>query len=172
MGDTADRTALEFFGTVKDGVGRFSKQLVVPGRESLPTSIRDWPEALYPGTLNVQVSSYPDSYLDRFGSADVRHLDSRAWRPEIELPFDAIVGNTLPPTAKNPDRGRAQVWRASLQRADSGDGALCWVLRRIGSGLHQVLEIVSDRRLREVLGIQSGDPVTLLVEGEWADGEV
>jgi len=46
---------LEFMGTVRSNEGRFSREMVIPGRGGLVLSPADWPEVLVPGTLNIAV---------------------------------------------------------------------------------------------------------------------
>ena len=159
---------LVFQGIVARGAEKFGEELVVPGSADLPVAIEDWPENLEPGTLNVKIKDYPPSFLEAFGSnADVKHLDTRRFEPEVELPYDAIENNTLPPTPDFPDKGRAQIWRAKLGSGGNSEGQLCWVLRRIGSGYANVLECVAGVHLRTTLGVENGDVVSLAMEGTW-----
>jgi CTP-dependent riboflavin kinase len=160
---------LRFKGVVRTGIGRFSVELTLPRRSRLSVPIRDWPEALQPGTLNVRIDEdgFPSEFLKHFAQANVRKLDSRRFVPEAELRWDEIAGNTLPPLPDKPDRGNAQVWRAHLRNLDSGIEKLCWVVRRIGSGLSRDLELVAGERLRDSLGLKDGMPVEVEMEGSW-----
>jgi hypothetical protein len=161
-------STLRFKGTVRPGIGKFSKELTLPGRAALSKPIRDWPEAPQPGTLNVRIEGgFPSEFIERLGRADIRLLDSRQFVPEAELNWAEIGGNTLPPLSNRPDRGNAQVWRATLRNVTTGEQSLCWALRRIGSGLSVDLELVAASRLRYELGLLDGTPVEIDLEGSW-----
>jgi len=82
---------LQFVGKVIKGCGKFS-ELIVPGKADLPVKIRDWPDKIEPGTLNVHIkdSDFPQKYIDEFHSTGTACLDTRRFQPEAELPFDAI----------------------------------------------------------------------------------
>lgn len=161
---------LHFEGHVADGAHKFAEQLVIPGAALLPVPIEGWPEKLWPGTLNFRIApnGFPRDYLTRFRSASVKHLDSRQFIPLAQLSASLIIGNTLPPTKDEPERGIAQIWRATITVA-SGPATQCWVLRRIGSGYSTVLETVAERALRAVLNAPKGvaTPARLSLEGEW-----
>lgn len=140
----------------------------MPGKAILSTPIRDWPEMLQAGTLNVRVEGgFPADFIRNLGRADVRLLDSRRFTPEAELKWTEIRGNTLPPQPGQPDRGNAQVWRATLRNVNTGTACPCWAVRRIGSGLSLDLELVAGENLRDRLGLPDGTPVELELEGEW-----
>lgn len=140
----------------------------MPGASRISVPIQDWPEVLAPGTLNIRITSFPEEYLAVFGGPSVRHLDSRRFLPEAELAFEEIEGNTLPPNPSRPDRGRAQIWRANLHKVSSGGERLCWVLRRIGSGLKDDLECVAGESFRAALSLANGDEVVLRMKGAWS----
>jgi hypothetical protein len=110
---------------------------------------------------------FPAEFLKVFGQPDVRFLDSRRFSPEAELKWTEIGGNTLPPQPGHPDRGNAQVWRATLRNLTAGGECLCWVLRRIGSGLSVDLELVAGEKLRDRLALSDGSPVEINLEGSW-----
>ena len=124
-------SALRFRGVVRKGVGRFAKELTLPGKSKLSKLIRDWPETLQPGTLNIRVGGFPAEFVENLGRPDIRLLDSRRFSPEAELDWKEIRGNTLRPRAGQPDRGNAQLWRGTLTNLTTGATRL---LRRIGSG--------------------------------------
>jgi hypothetical protein len=161
---------LRFKGVVRAGIGKFSKQLILPKRSSLSREIRDWPDVPQPGTLNVRVKDgFPAEFLEAFGQSNVQLLDSRRFAPEAELNWQEIGGNTLPPQPHRPDRGNAQVWRATLRNLTTGAECLCWALRRIGSGLSVDFELVAGEKLRDKLALADGAPVEIDLYGEWID---
>ena len=139
----------------------------MPSASKVSAEIRDWPESVQPGTLNIRLSSFPDEYLAAFGALSVQALDTRIFRPEAELPWKEIQNNTLSPTQNAPDRGNAQIWRATLKADRTGSERQCWVLRRIGSGLTRNLELVAGEHLRSEPALEDGDEVTLTLEGVW-----
>lgn len=158
---------LTFHGVVTDGIGRFGNDMIVPGVSSISSPIRDWPDVLHPGTFNVLVRALPPEYLERIGP-NVAALDHRKFLPEAELGWAEIERNTLTPTRARPDRGNAQIWRATIKVEQTGRHAQCWVLRRIGSGYRDKFECVAAVRLRDELAVVSGDRVRLEMEGRWA----
>lgn len=66
-----------------------------------------------------------------------------------------LGNNQLRPTATDSRRGTAQVWRASLDV--NGQRIGCWVLRRYGSALVDVLELLSDKHLRQTYGLADNE---------------
>lgn len=158
---------LEFRGVVRKGEGLFSKQLEILGSAEIKAPPTDWPERIEPGTLNVRIVSFPPEFTQRFGANDLRLLDERLFTPEVELPHHVIRNNTLPPTTALPDRGNAQVWRATLESEKNGKKRQCWVLRRIGSGMSGDLECVAGEHLRSTMGLSNDDSVVVTVEGVW-----
>jgi hypothetical protein len=163
-------STLRFKGVVRKGVGKFAKELTLPGRSKLSKPIRDWPEIPHPGTLNVRVEGgFPTEFVETFGRPDVRLLDSRRFSPEAELKWSEIGGNTLPPQPGRPDRGNAQVWRATVCNSNTGATSLCWALRRIGSALSMDFELIAGEKLRDRLALMDGTPVELALEGEWIE---
>jgi hypothetical protein len=160
---------VRFVGVVVKGCGKFSVQLRLPTKDQLSVAIRDWPAIAAAGTLNVHVepSGFPLEYLANFKEPSFRHLDSRRFAPEAELPWADIGNNTLPPLPERPDRGRAQVWRASITNLRTKDLRICWMLRRMGSGLRSQLELVAHENLRAALTLLDGSPVEVTIEGAW-----
>ncbi len=166
---------LRFLGCIVRGTRQFAITLVIPGSDEIPSKIRDWPDRIYPGSLNIRVEApgFPAKYIEIFGSASVNHLDTRRFLPEAEIPHDAIGNNALRPTAMDPDRGNAQIWRADLTIIDSGMEMQCWVLRRIGSEVGigskvgNVIECVSGKCLWNAMSLNEGDRVELELQGRW-----
>jgi hypothetical protein len=144
-------------------------ELILPKRHELSVPIRNWPENPAPGTLNVRVQqvAFPSKFLEVFGEASFLRLDSKRFSPEAELPWTDIKNNTLPPLPDAPDRGNAQVWRSTLRSVRTGRERHCWVLRRIGSGLWQELELVAGENLRTALDLDDDSPVKVEMEGRW-----
>jgi hypothetical protein len=156
---------LEFSGVVRSNQGAFSQAMVIPGRKSLVLAPDDWPEKLAPGTLNIAIQDggYPNN-LDELGKGDgLKKLDEGNFRPELAIPPWRIVGNTLQPTHDEPLRGSAQVWRAKLEVASTGEFAACWFLRRLGSDIVSQIELVSDEHLRPRMNLCDGKVVKVTV---------
>lgn len=158
---------LMFEGVVSRGRGEHST-LVVPGRGALSGAPADWPEQLYPGSLNVRVIRYPPQLAEHGLLNAVSTFDQGHFVPEIEIPQAQFGNNRLAPTAREPRRGNGQAWRARLEVPCEGLVVNCWLLRRIGSAVGEQLEFVADRRLRD-LGLVEGTHVRASVLGSWRD---
>ncbi|HKI17144.1 MAG TPA: hypothetical protein VKA15_04665 [Isosphaeraceae bacterium] len=156
---------LEFIGSVRSNQGAFSQEMVIPGRQSLVLAPDDWPATLTPGTLNIAIhdDGFPIDF-EQLGKGDgLKKLDERNFRPELAIPPWRIVGNTLQPTPDEPVLGSAQVWRAELEVASTGEVATCWMLRRLGSDIVSQIELVSDEHLRRRLNLCDGMVVKVTV---------
>jgi len=167
-----DWDRLRFIGKVIKGAGKFSEEIILPGNADIPGLIRDWPDKMQPGTLNVlmETSGFPSRYIEEFGDTETRHLDSRRFKAEVELPHYKIGNNTLSPKiGERPDKGNAQIWRANLTKIESGASVQCWVLRRICSKMPYRLECVAGMKLRDILSLreEDNDSVELVIEGRW-----
>jgi hypothetical protein len=150
---------LTFRGRVTPGIGLFSLQIVVPGRAQLGADAPpDWPALLSPGTLNVRVSSngWPDAIDQR---RQIEQVDNGEFRPALVIPHQRIENNTLGPREGHPLCGTGQAWRAEFSIRDQK--ASCWILRRIGSGYRDVIELVSDSNLRAKYSLTDDDSVLL-----------
>ena len=156
---------LEFSGAVRSNQGAFSQQMVIPGRKSLVLVPEDWPAKLAPGTLNIAIQDdgFPNDWDQLGKGAGLRKLDEGNFRPELAIPPWRIMGNTLQPTPDDPLRGSAQVWRAELEVASSGEVATCWMLRRLGSDIVSQIELVSDEHLRRRLNLSDGMDVRVTI---------
>lgn len=158
-----DQCELSFEGQIAGGVGKYA-ELHFPGTEELPEAPDDWPASLYPGSLNMVVSEegYPAGFVaPEMGGNGVRDLDSGEFAPAFVIPGGLIGGNRLL-TPNDPKRGSAQVWRATVRVARDAHAYDCWVVRRIGSRVGKglvgnVLEMMSDKRLRTELGVGGPD---------------
>src|SRR6516164_917977 len=104
---------LEFRGKVASGVGRYST-LSIPGRSKLNQAPSDWPESLFPGSLNVCVDAYPLGPAGRTLLTRVKELDRGRFAPTFEIRREDIGNNQLGPRPDLPRCGDAQVWRAEL----------------------------------------------------------
>lgn len=157
---------LAFEGIVVNGQGDHSK-LFVPGRSLLSGASEDWPETLQPGSLNVRIGAYPLAWRERGLAATVKVLDTDVFPPEFLIPQDRMQSNQLIPTPSSPRRGIGQVWRATLNA--NGGYVDCWVLRRVDSGLRDVLELVAGYAIRPALGLERTQdwPATVTLYGHW-----
>ncbi len=147
------------------GVGQHFT-LLVPGRSALSSAPVDWPEALYPGSLNVRIDEYPDGFRQHGLTNRVIELDRGWFAPEFEILRGQFGNNRLEPRPGVPRGGDAQVWRATLSLPGTGTRQECWVLRRFGSQVGEQLEFVAGRRLRGA-GIEEGTRVRALLQGTW-----
>lgn len=161
-------TKITFRGTVASGIGRYAT-LSIPGRSRLDGAPPDWPEALYPGSLNIRVSAYPSDSEGHALINRVEELDQGRFAPTFEIPRQSISNNQLGPRPGLPRGGDAQVWRAELLIESDGRVICCWVLRRFGSTVGEQLELVADRRLRDE-GLPDGCRVGVVLEGTWLNG--
>lgn len=160
-------TEIVFGGVVSSGI-RCHATLYVPGRAELRAAPVDWPERLYPGSLNVSLDQYPADFVSRGLRNRVSELDQARFLPEFEILRDEFRNNKLGPRPGVPRGGDAQVWRAMLRPADPRAIVKCWALRRFGSQVGEQLEFVSDRRLRD-FGLDDGLRVEVALLGEWRD---
>lgn len=89
------------------------------------------------------------------------------FKPAFRISGAHIRGNTIMPNQDWPEKGDAQVWRSTLETNDPPRTIDCWMLRRLGSVLRSVIELVHHENLREAHGLRNGDQVTVVVyEGE------
>jgi len=129
-------TRLVFAGIVRPGVGR-QASLLVPGRGALPQAHADWPDCLYPGSLNVRIGRYPLESDGHPGIGQVEQLDAGRFAPAFEILREEFGNNLLHPLPDSPRRGDAQVWRAEIAVESDGRTVSCWALRRFGSAVGQ-----------------------------------
>ena len=83
----------------------------MPGRALLRLSPGDWPEALCPGSLNVQIDRYPKAFEDRGLKNRIAELDRSLFKPEFEIPRNLLGNNQLGPRTGSARRRRASVAR-------------------------------------------------------------
>jgi len=156
---------LEFIGRVHSNTGKFHKEMVIPGRESLSSAPIDWPDCLTPGTLNVGIDEdgFPLAFDQIGDSAGMNRFDEGQFKPAFVIASEEIAGNTLKPKAGHPRKGDAQVWRADLLNSSNGKKIRCWMLRRIGSGISSQIELVAEVNLRRELDLYDGTPVEVII---------
>lgn len=156
---------LEFIGEVRSNKGKFHKDMVVPGRESLSSAPDDWPTQLAPGTLNIGIEpeGFPADFDDIGTSKGVRRLDEGKFKPAFVIAQHEITGNTLKPKAGHPRRGTAQLLRAELRKLSTDETVKCCMLRRIGSKISSQIELVAEVPLRNALSLRDGAPVSVVI---------
>jgi CTP-dependent riboflavin kinase len=161
---------LKFAGKIVNGIGKHA-ELVIPGCNILPMAPADWPEQLYPGSLNLSVSQYPDEFTARGLQPSTKALDMAGFEPEFTIRQNLMLNNRLTATETMPNRGTAQVWRASLKVIDRE--VSCWVLRRFGSTLANQIELISPIGLRGELGLSHEQEWSAVVTmfGRWQNSE-
>lgn len=160
---------LRFKCRITSGHGMYS-ELTFPGREEFPDVPDDWPETLFPGSLNALVikNGYPTGFVaPEIGGDGVQVLDDGDFAPAFVIPGH-LIGKNMLLSSTDPRRGSAQVWRAEIRVHRNSQDHGCWVVRRIGSGVGKelvgnVLEVMSEKRLRDELGIgnQNGHRVSV-----------
>ena len=148
---------------MRDGVGRHV-ELHVPGRNEISQAPADWPVTLQKGSLNVRISpkGYP-SILRELGLPErVQSLDKRPFAPTFEIAQHEFGNNQLRAEPTMPNKGSAQVWRATL--TVGAHNHRCWVLRRYGSGVGEQLELLSDVHLRTTYKLTNGQQAAVTLE--------
>lgn len=147
-----------FRGTISSGLGKHS-ELVIPGKRELKNSPTDWPDRFASGSLNVQITEYPS--ILRSNRKNLKALDRGLVPPTLVIPQNAIKNNSLRRKIFKPSRGTGQAWRATLH--SHSRSMHVWVFRRIGSHMHDCLELISDKRIRENLDIRDQDEVRIVL---------
>lgn len=157
---------LRFKGRIIKGRGGHA-DLLVPGRDDVPDAPPDWPQELFPGSLNVLVTVYPTEFEARGLPKTVKVLDTAGFVPAFRIPQTGMLRNKLTPQPGAPDRGTGQVWRAEL--VVDNHRVSCWVLRRVGSGLGNELELVSGEGIRVTYGLHEECewPAEVRMFGSW-----
>jgi len=113
---------LELIGKVQANA---TPTLTIPGRDHLFLKPEDWPTQLAPGSVNIDVGSFPQGFAEIGEGDGLARLDAGKFRPALVIPQRKIVGSTLTPAADNPTRGFAEVWRADLHVIGTGQEATC-----------------------------------------------
>ncbi len=157
---------LRFLAKVCDGAGRFAEEIEIPSPVEGLTSVEGWPSGLVRGTFNIQVqgNSWPEIEGLDFRRAGVQCLDrSSVFSPALYLDHSFIPNNTLNPNNKGEFGGDLQFWRAELSIANGPENLRCYMLRRVGSGYRDKIELVSDVHFRREYQVESGREVSLVV---------
>jgi hypothetical protein len=156
-------SGLRFSGVIRDGVGRYV-ELHVPGRDEIPQAPADWPISLQKGSLNVQVTQdgYPLIFKQLGLPVSVTSLDQRPFPAAFEIAQHEFGNNQLRPNPNMPNRGAAQVWRATLSAGEKEYP--CWVLRRYGSRVGEQLELLSGVHMRKTYNLVNGQAVLVTLQ--------
>ncbi|HWT61422.1 MAG TPA: DUF120 domain-containing protein [Ochrobactrum sp.] len=147
-----------FRGKISSGLGKHS-ELVIPGKQELKDSPNDWPDRFVSGSLNVRITEFPS--ILQSTRKQLKALDRGLFPPTIVIPQNEIKNNSLRSKLFKPRRGTGQAWRATLHTHSRSTHV--WVFRRIGSHMHDCLELISDKRLRENLDIRDHDEVRVIL---------
>ena len=94
---------LEFIGKIRTDS---SPDLIIPGRDDLFLKPDDWPTHLAPGTVNIEISSFPEEFAEVGEGEGLTRLDQGKFRAALVIPQRKITGSTLiPDTGNHPTRG-------------------------------------------------------------------
>lgn len=158
---------LDFNGKIVTGCGRHS-DLGIPGKNMLPETPDDWPEKLYPGSLNIEIflEEVPEKINNLGPGRYIQKLDNSLFRPAIIIPQNLIINNSIGPKGPVWGRGDAQVWRTKVTVMNSGKVYDCWTLRRLDSAMWKHIELISDKYLRTVMRVADEDRVMVSIQGE------
>lgn len=158
---------LEFVGKIQTNT---STDLIIPGRDELFLKPDDWPTHLAPGTVNIEISSFPEGFAEIGDGEGLARLDQGKFRPDLVIPQRKIVGSILTPDADHPTRGFAEVWHAEVQLIATGQETTCWAMWIIGSDATQTIQLVAEDDLQSRLNLADGMPVKVTVweaESNW-----
>lgn len=152
-----------YHGTICEGQGDFSKDHTIEAKVLLED--KGWISTIEKGTMNIRIPieelSGPDKKkLDRSG---VKVFDlNESFPPHIYLNHQEIVGNTLSKRRKpNSQTGDGQFWRCLLKIEKTGDEIKTYMLRRVGSGYRDRIELIAEYNLRNKHNLVDGDRVML-----------
>ena len=155
---------LRFTGKVQGGRGGFRNKILLPDASRLYDG--GWIGELKQGTFNIRVQNlnlHTENEI-RFQEFGVRKLDLLdGFPPQVYLRWDVVPHNTITPSTDCPQAGDLQFWRAQLTCVGKTDRRRCYMLRRVNSGYHDTIELLSDVLFREEFGLVDGDPVDLRV---------
>ncbi len=155
------KNSLVFNCVVNSGMGMYS-ELEFPKHPL-------WPADMHAGSLNANIlpNGFPRA-LDKMGEGwGVQKLDNKKFSALFNIAQSDIGNNMLTPRADNPERGTAQIWGCTVTTADKSTEFNAWAVRRIGSAYSDVIEIMSDKHLRNTYGLENGTEITVkLHEGQ------
>jgi len=152
--------AIAFECVVADGIGMY-RDLGFPSREDCAALPKDWPDAMYRGSLNAHITAYPAN-LDLLGKgAGIQRLDNRIFAPSGIVPGHLIENNFLIPNERDPDRGDAQIWPCTVEHQNTSVIFNAWAVRRSGSAYRDVIELMSHHKLRDVFRLKNDDAITV-----------
>jgi hypothetical protein len=154
LGEHMDR--LVFKCQVTSGSGD-DRKLVFPTHKDIPKLPEDWPDKMVPGSLNALTMNTPSGMRSLGDGDDLQKLDNGKFSPAIVMPREAIINNNLGPCFNTPNGGVAQAWRARISVSATGKTVDVWAVRRISSGYRRVIELMSDKNLRQHLRLIDGD---------------
>lgn len=154
--DKNQRLHLQFKAVVQDGFGSYSR-LVFPGRSALlkrnKSGCNDWPEELCRGSLNCGITEFPAHFNRVAGKGyGIQKLDKGPFTPEFSIPGDMIKGNQL---------GVANVWKCVVKNDNTQEQFNAWHVRRVGACYLEIMELMSDKRMRDAYGLKTGTPLTV-----------
>lgn len=158
---------LEFIGTVQTDT---APQLTIPGRDELFLKPDDWPTQLAPGTVTIEVNTFPEGLTEIGEGEGLARLDKGKFRPALVIPQRKIIGSTLVPDTDHPTRGFAEVWNADLQVIGTGQESKCWAVWIIGSDAIRTIRLVAEEDLRSRLKLTDGTAVKVTIweeESNW-----
>ena len=153
--------SLVFNCVVSSGIGMYSEL-------EFPTHPL-WPAEMHAGSLNANI--LPEGFpkpLDKMGEGwGVQKLDNKKFSALFNIAQNDIGNNMLTPSKNNPERGTAQIWECTVSAANTSTEFNAWAVRRIGSAYSDVIEIMSDKHLRNEYGLENGTEITVkLHEGQ------
>jgi len=155
---------LEIKGTIRSGDGMQTNQ-PLPGKDTLPHAPSDWPKALCPGSLNIQLTGDRLSpVFRRLGPGySLYKLDNYIFKPAFIIGKGLLAINQ--PNAKGDalDRKDVLLWRAKVRVEKSGVVFPCWAFRRLG-WLRRIIEVVSEVNLRETYDLKDEDRLVLVMQ--------
>ncbi|GEM_PF-1418340 len=167
------RDELVFMAHVTDGMGMYS-ELTFPTRRELfnmqaagtPVAVKpdtQWLDTIQPGSLNATIArdGYPAA-LEALGQGyQVQKLDNGTFEPELVIPQNKIGRNMIKPSAHMPEKGAAQIWPCEVENLKTHEKFNAYAVRRIGSAYHDVIELMSDKKLRDAHKLETGTPIKL-----------
>ncbi|MGB9153234.1 MAG: DUF120 domain-containing protein [Alphaproteobacteria bacterium] len=151
---------LVFNCEISSGMGMYS-ELAFPTHAQIQGLPKDWSDNMFRGSLNAAVIDYPVELSALGEGFRVQKLDNKKFTPAVVIPQTAIGNNSLGPRGNDTERGTGQAWRAQINVTKTGEKADVWAVRRIGSAYNDIIELMSDMKLRDHLRLKDGDKIEL-----------